>query len=480
MVFFMNLTIPEELALFSQELQRCLSPDTLQILAREVGFVQRNSKYGAQDIVALCVWLSQEVASTSLTQLCSCLESSTGVLISPEGLNQRFNTAAVEFLQHVFARLLAQKMNASNMLPHEYASCFQRIRVLDSTTFQLPDTFASAYQGSGGSSHTAGVKIQLEYDILSGQFLHVHSGPGKQNDKTYGSVCLQTVQARDLCIRDLGYFDFTDFQQMDERGAYYLSRLKLNTRIYQKNPHPEHFKDGRMKKQSEYIQLDMEAIMDGLQPGQTYEISDAYIGIYKKLPTRVIIHRLTEEQTRKRWENQAIREKKKGIIYTERSKRLSAINVYITNTPVEDVPTGQVHPFYSLRWQVEILFKTWKSFFQIDKCKRIKQERLECHLYGQLIGILLCSSTMFRMRQLLLTKKSRELSEYKAVYMIKDYFLLLYQSLQKDTQELSKILLRLFHLLEKNGRKSHRYEKRTVFDILGVVYQYTMGHHSAA
>jgi hypothetical protein len=56
----------------------------------------------------------------------------------------------------------------------------------------------------------------------------------------------------------------------------------------------------------------------------------------------------------------------------------------------------------------------------------------------------------------------------------------LYQSLQKDTQELSKILLRLFHLLEKNGRKSHRYEERTVFDILGVVYQYTMGHHSAA
>jgi hypothetical protein len=90
----------------------------------------------------------------------------------------------------------------------------------------------------------------------------------------------------------------------------------------------------------------------------------------------------------------------------------------------------------------------------------MKRERLECHLYGQLIGILLCSSTMFRIRQLLLSKKKRELSEYKAIYMIKDYFSLLYQSLQKNTQELSKILLRLFHLLEKNGRKSHRYEKK--------------------
>lgn len=351
---------------------------------------------------------------------------------------------------------------------------------MDSTTFQLPDIFASAYQESGGSSHTAGVKIQLEYDLLSGQFLHVHSGPGKQNDKTYGSTCLQTVQTGDLCIRDLGYFDLKDLHQMDEEGAYYISRLKLNTRIYLRNPNPEYYKNGKVKKQTEYIQLNVEEIMNQLKPGQTYEISHVYIGQDQKLPTRVIFHRLTEEQTRKRRENQALKEKKKGIVMKERSKRLSAMNVYITNALSDDVPTEHVHNLYSLRWQIELLFKTWKSFFKIDNCKEIKKERLECHLYGQLIAILLCSSTMFQMRQLLLTKKKRELSEYKAIYIIKDYFLLLFQSIQKSTQELSKVLLRLFNLLQKNGRKSHRYEKKTVFDILGVVYQYTIFHKKAA
>lgn len=472
--------ISDELTLFSQELQRSLSPQALQELAKKVGFVQRTSKYQAKDLIALCVWLSQKVASTSLTQLCSCLESSTGVLISPEGLNQRFNPSAVKLLQHIFTSLLTQKLYNSHVLPHRYASQFQRIRILDSTTFQLPDVFASAYQGSGGSSHTAGVKIQLEYDLLSGQFLHVHSGPGKQNDRTYGSTCLQTVQTGDLCIRDLGYFDLEDLHQMGERGAYYISRLKLNTRIYIRNPNPEYFKNGLVKKQTEYIQLDMEEIMHQLKPEQTYEISGVYIGQNQKLPTRVIIHRLTEEQTQKRWENQALKEKKKGIVMKERSKRLSAINVYITNASVKDVPMGHVHDLYSLRWQIELLFKTWKSFFEMDHCKEIKKERLECHLYGQLIGILLCSSTMFQMRQLLLDKKKRELSEYKAIYIIKDYFPLLFRAIQKSTQELSKILLRLFNLLQKNGRKSHRYEKKTVFDILGVVYQYTMCKKKAA
>ncbi|NKQ22813.1 IS4 family transposase, partial [Brevibacillus laterosporus] len=46
--------------------------------------------------------------------------------------------------------------------------------------------------------------------------------------------------------------------------------------------------------------------------------------------------------------------------------------------------------------------------------------------------------------------------------------------------EMSKILLRLFNLLQRNGRKSHRYEKKTVFDILGVVYNYTMSPDRAA
>ncbi len=87
---------------------------------------------------------------------------------------------------------------------------------------------------------------------------------------------------------------------------------------------------------------------------------------------------------------------------------------------------------------------------------------------------------MFKMRQLLLDKKKKELSEYKSIYMIKNYYLLFYEGLQQGVHELSKVLLRLFYLLEKNGRKSHRYKKKTVFDILGVVYDFTMSYNPVA
>ena len=124
----------------------------------------------------------------------------------------------------------------------------------------------------------AGVKIQLEYDVLSGQFLHVQVGPGNRNDKTYGTTCLKTVESGDL-----GYFDLKDLQAIHENEAYYISRLKLNTRVYIKNPTPEYFKNGALKKQTAYLQLNTAEILHQLKSGETIEILEAYISHKQKL-----------------------------------------------------------------------------------------------------------------------------------------------------------------------------------------------------
>ncbi len=55
----------------------------------------------------------------------------------------------------------------------------------------------------------------------------------------------------------------------------------------------------------------METLMNSLQPGQTCEIADAYVGMIDKVPARVIVHRLTKQQQQKRLQDQAVREKRK-------------------------------------------------------------------------------------------------------------------------------------------------------------------------
>jgi len=87
----MNLSIQDELQLFAEELQQYLTPSFLERLARELDFVQRKRKLSGYDLATICVWISQRVASDSLVRLCSQLHAATGTLISPEGLNKRFN-----------------------------------------------------------------------------------------------------------------------------------------------------------------------------------------------------------------------------------------------------------------------------------------------------------------------------------------------------------------------------------------------------
>jgi len=245
----------------------------------------------------------------------------------------------------------------------------------------------------------------------------------------------------------------------------------LNVRVYEKSPTVEYFQNGNVKKDSVYQEIDLEAIMNLLQPGEIMELDEVYLGKAQKFPTRLVVHKLTPEQTEKRLTARAANEKKKNITYRERTKRLSGISVYITDTPKQIVTKEQVHELYSLRWQIEILFKTWKSMFQIDRCKPVKLPRFECHVYGRLIAIFLSSSLMFQMRSLLLLKKKQEVSEFKVIGMVKDYFRVLHQALRQTLANVQDVLWRLYQMIQKNGRKSHRYEKKTVFDILGVIYE---------
>ena len=89
----------------------------------------------------------------------------------------------------------------------------------------------------------------------------------------------------------------------------------------------------------------MEQFIDQLQSSETYEIPEIYIGMYQKLPARLVLYKLTETQMKHRQKDLASKEHKKQITYKERSKRLSAINFYITNIPSEYLPREQVYDF---------------------------------------------------------------------------------------------------------------------------------------
>ncbi|MDJ1473866.1 transposase, partial [Cytophagaceae bacterium NT2B1] len=54
-----------------------------------------------------------------------------------------------------------------------------------------------------------------------------------------------------------------------------------------------------------------------------------------------------------------------------------------------DLSTESICQLYTLRWQVEILFKIWKSIFALNQVGKMSLARFECYLYGKFISILL-------------------------------------------------------------------------------------------
>ncbi|MPQ44886.1 ATP-binding cassette domain-containing protein [Clostridium tarantellae] len=61
-----------------------------------------------------------------------------------------------------------------------------------------------------------------------------------------------------------------------------------------------------------------------------------------------------------------------------RSTSWNELNAYITNVKDSILKTEEIHLFYSLRWQIELMFKIWKSLFKINKIKKVKIERFKC------------------------------------------------------------------------------------------------------
>jgi len=442
------MSLTKELQLLDQELKNTFSLSFLESLARETGMIQRARKCKAQDIVSLCVFLSKTVGTESLASLCAKLNETTSVSLSSEGLNQRFNPHTVQFFKQIFSKLFHQ-----NICPTpSFGGDFKRIQILDSTMFQLPNHYSGVYKGFWGGGSEAGVKIQLEYDLLSGNFLQMDVNPAVSNDNVYGQTRTDTLEPGDLCIRDLGYFYIDDFKKMEEKRASYISRIRWNTQIYR-------------KQEDAWELIDVETISKQLKEGEYIEFSRVYIGFHQKQATRLIVYKLTEPEHTKRLERHK-KDKRRMPKYA------SGINLFITNISETEMKSHKIYQLYSLRWQVEILFKTWKSIFHIHAVKKIKLERFQCHLYGQLIALCLIAGITYKMRRLIWERKQKEISEYKATYMVYIYFSSIRDVLFTSCRDMIPILVRLFEDLSKNGRKAHRYTKYSPFDILGITQEY--------
>jgi hypothetical protein len=375
-----------------REISEFFDKDFIEKLARDTGFVKRESKLQGLDFFLLCVFTHTKQPYVSLNDICGDLMQS-GITLCKQSLQERFNEHSVDFMRQIVGEALAKKIYKPNS---PVDTEFNRIIIGDSTSFQLPEAFRNKYRGFGGGASNSALMIQYRYNLLTHEINVIETGAGIRSETAYP---LDDLRPNDLIIEDLGYFKFSRFNQIETAGAFFLSRLRLDTNVY-------------VEKGENFDPIDLLKITRSLRNNQI-KVLDVFLG-EALLPARLIVQKVPKKiADEKRRKLKITKEYKKKNLSKRRSD-LCDINAYITNTTEEQLPCTKVGICYSLRWQIEIIFKTWKSVFNLNKVKSMTIERFECFHYGCLMLIILSTKITSFLRTYLYQSTGSEISELKA------------------------------------------------------------------
>ena len=342
---------------------------TAEDTAKTTSFVRRRSKLTGAVFCQTLVFGLLEQATASLTTLVDFCEDHCGVIITPQGLDDRLQAPSLEFMQSMYTQALAL-FRQQTRLPVALLTQFSAVNLTDSTAISLPESLANAFPGCGGDASAAGLKVQTVLDFLSGTFQHIWLTPGKEPDQGVRQH-LQLAQANSLNLFDLGYWGLASLKTLAARQAYFLSRLFLSTTLFDC--------EGR--------ELDLVALLRA-EPRSRFEMS-IVLGKQAKLPCRFCAFRAPDEVVNRRRQRVNAQAAKQGRRPTKRTLELQGWTLFVTNLPSSKATLEQIGLLYSIRWQIELVFKLWKSHMQLHCQSSQRKERILVELYAKLIGQLL-------------------------------------------------------------------------------------------
>lgn len=359
-------TIPQ----VSQAMQTVLT-SVADAAARTTKFVMRTSKLtGALFTQALVLGFlanpratREQLAQTAVT---------LGVDISPQGIDQRMTEAGAACLLEVLDAATATVL-AADPVAIPLLSRFTGVYIQDSTLIGLPGTLAHIWQGSGNQHTTAGssarLKLSVRRNLTTGALQGAYTDHGSTSDR---SLYLQDapIRAGALRIADLGFFDLDVLQAIGQADGFWLTRPQVTTVLADQ--------DGQ--------RIDLPTFL----AAQETALSQVPIrlGARHRLHCWLLAVRVPQEvadQRRPRLREEA---KRRGRAPNAQALALADWTVFVTNVPPSRLSVPEALVLGRARWQIELLFKLWKSQGQIDEWRSAKGGAILCELYAKAIAMI--------------------------------------------------------------------------------------------
>jgi hypothetical protein len=342
-----------------------------ETLARSSGFCRRRSKLTAARFVQTAVlgwWAHPAGTLQRLTQRAADL----GVRISPQGLAQRFTPAAAALLKGVLEAAVAEVVVADPAAAGLLAR-FPAVVLVDSTTIALPDGLAAVWAGCGGRVETgtqAALKLTVGLDLGGGPLLGPLLSDGRAQDKT---TPLQQAELPEGALRvtDLGFWSLDVLRAIADQKAYFLSRLHPQTAVFAA--------DGERLDLADWL---------GRQKRRRLSVA-VTLGVEAHVGARLLAVRVPRRVAEARRAKIVADAKREGETPSARKLALADWTLLVTNAPPDVLSIREALVLARARWQIELLFKLWKSEGRIDEWRTADPDRVLCEVYAKLTAMVI-------------------------------------------------------------------------------------------
>lgn len=344
----------------------------LTTTAEEVGqachLIRRRRKFTASSLLSTFVLGFLQRPCPTWEQL-ALVARQCGASVSPQAVEQRITAPLRDGLRSLWQAAVGTVVTAEpRSLP--LLAKFTHVLIGDSTTIRLADAPADAFPGCGGSHGfgRAAAKPQVVWDWLSGGVWHASWEAGRQNDST--SPALQAPPpAGSLSLLDLGYFSLERFAAWRSAEAHWISRAVSDLLVWA---------DGRPHDLYAWLPARPAGPVDRwVEAGQA------------RLPCRLVALRAPEEVAARRRQKARAKAARKGRRPTARHLATCDWTVFLTSCPEGLLTWKDVVVLYRVRWQIELLFKLWKSHNLLARHRSSDPVRQLVELYARSVAAIL-------------------------------------------------------------------------------------------
>jgi len=321
------------------------------------------------------------IAETSLDLLAINVNSIFKINITGAAFCQRMaEDKSVCYLKECFKSIL--NIQCKSAFKNGFGDAFRMFKGVileDSTSIELNKKAEKSFKGSGGCASASALKMNWVFNICLCAVVAVDVFGGNVPDQKNATISLKHLKRGGLIIRDLGYFALSALRKIHEKGSYYLTRLQKNKCIY--------------LNQNDSNAIDIMTLLKKITArGKTAKIT-VYIGVEERLPTQLISQKVPSWVQKKRLKKYKGKDGKKP---SSDYVALANFSIFITNIPddlwgtecKEDIGK-MIIEIYKIRWQIELLFKQFKSVIKLHIVKGKSEKRILCLVYGKLISILM-------------------------------------------------------------------------------------------